>query len=153
MPSSADTDTDELDDEIGSCFEVVAAVFEAGSAVAATFKLEEDELFMPPPPRDAHVEMPTSRSRFGRRTRTTGIGNARGAGVSDAEAAWEVIEKKLEEFKGVNREVDDATNKLVGRLLLDEADEEDDDKCVPLRKMHQVWDLRERWRGFVRSRC
>jgi len=44
LPSSADTDTDELDDEIGSCFEVVAAVFEAGSAVAATFKLEEDEL-------------------------------------------------------------------------------------------------------------
>ena len=30
-----------------------------------------------------------------------------------------------------------------------QADEDDDAHCVPLRKMHQVWDLRERWRGFV----
>ena len=35
----------------------------------------------------------------------------------------EQIDKKLEEFRGVNREVDEATNKIVGKLMQNEEDE------------------------------
>ena len=34
------------------------------------------------------------------------------------------IDEKLEEFRGVNREVDEATNNIVGKFLQNEEDEE-----------------------------